>query len=357
MRRPIVLVALFSVAVAGAQEEPPPALVVTSSVTAESLAESIELPGTVRPVRDSLVASEVDGRVASREVDGGERVRRGEVLARLDTTRLENDRDIARADKAEAEAQLALARRQEARAVELHRDSVLSDRDLDEAVSRREALEARIASLAARIANIEGDISRATIRAPFGGLVTEVHCEMGEWVAQGDPVVRLSSLETLEIVVEVPERYFPALSTGQATPATVDALPEVRLDGRIHALVPRADAEARAFPVIVRAPNPRGRVGAGMLARVRLDLGSGRTALLVPKDAIVRQAQQEMVFLVEGDQVRAVTVRTGRAVGSRVEVTGDLQAGQSVVVKGNERLMPGQKVRVEEARASATAGS
>ena len=91
------------------------------------------------------------------------------------------------------------------------------------------------------------------------------------------------------------------------------------------------------------------RVAAGMLVRVTLTLSGGDEALLIPKDAVVRQAQHAMVFVVDNDTVRAVTVRTGRAMGSRVEVQGELGEGDSVVVRGNERLTPGQRVTVASA--------
>ena len=358
----IVLVASIIPVLAGsvsAQEGPPPAIIETSTVTSERITESVELAGTVRAILDSLVASEVDGRVADRRVDNGDRVSKGQALIRLDSARVDKSLAFARAEKDEVAALLELAERQERRARELYEDEVVSIHDLDEAVSNRQSLEGRLRGIEVRIASIEDDIARTQIRAPFSGVVTEIHTEVGEWISQGDPVVRLSNLNKLEIQLAVPERYFPLLTRGDAATATIEAIPGVTLDGKIFALVPRADSDARTFPVIVRAPNPGGVVGAGMLARVSLSLASGPDVLLVPKDAIVRQAQRQMVFIVEGDAVRAVSVRTGRATGSRVEVMGELAAGDEVVIRGNERLAPGQKVRTETktARSGANAGN
>ena len=116
---------------------------------------------------------------------------------------------------------------------------------------------------------------------------------------------------------------------------------------RAFALVPRADRDARTFPVLIRADNPGSRVAAGMLAQVELTLHAGEPALLVPKDAIVRQAQSEFVYIVAEGVAQPVPVKSGRASGDRIEVFGELQPGQSVVVRGNERLAPGQQVRVD----------
>lgn len=331
-----------------AQQGPPPALVVGAAVTVESFNEEVEFLGTVQPVIDSLVAAEIEGSVEERLVENGDRVRKGQPMVRLDPSRLEKDLMEARAERLETLARLDLARRQEVRARELHEEKVLAPEILDERIAERKAYENSLAQVDARIASIEDDIARTEIRAPFSGIVTELHTEVGEWISRGDPVVRLADLSTVEILLDVPERHFPFLTVGDAAPARLDALPDLNLEGKIFTLVPQADEEAHSFPVRVRAPNPKGRVGAGMLARVRLSLHARTDALVVPKDAIVRQAQQSVVYLVEGDVVRAVPVQTGRSNGDRVEVTGDLKANDTVVVRGNERLVPGQKVRVEE---------
>ncbi len=333
---------------AAAQQGPPPALVVGAAVTVESFNEEVEFLGTVQPVIDSLVAAEIEGSVEARLVENGDRVRKGQAMVRLDPARLEKDLMAARAERLETLARLDLARRQEVRARELHEEEVLAPDLLDQRIAERTAQENSLARIDARVAAIEDDIARTEIRAPFSGVVTELHTEVGEWISRGDPVVRLADLSTVEILLDVPERHFPLLTVGDAAPARLDALPGLRLEGKIFALVPQADEEAHSFPVRVRAPNPKGRVGAGMLARVRLSIHALSDALLVPKDAIVRQAEQSVVYLVEGDVVRAVPVQTGRPNGDRVEVTGDLKANDTVVVRGNERLFPGQKVRVEE---------
>lgn len=342
------LVFLVFLAPSAAQEGPPPARVVTDRVKAETLNQEVELLGTVRAVVDSLVAAEIEGRVSERLVENGDRVRKSEPMVRLDPARLEKDLAQAKAEKIEILSRLDLARRQEVRARDLREKNVLAEDLFDQRISQRRVLEGSRDKINARIASIEEDIERTIIRAPFSGSVTEIHTEVGEWLARGLPVVRLADLSTVEIRIDVPERYYPHLTKGTATPIAIDALPGAGLKGKIFSLVPQADEEAHTFPVLVRASNPGRRVSAGMLARVGLSLQSGERVLLVPKDAIVRQAQQNVVYIVQEEQVRAVTVRTGRSNGERVEVEGDLKADDLVVIRGNERLIPGQKVLIEE---------
>ena len=318
--------------------------------------EEITLIGTVSPLVDSLIASEIDGRVVSRLIENGDAVQKGQVLFQLDRSRLERQLEGAEGEMIEVTARMNVARRQEVRARDLHDSDVLADRFLDEAIANRQAREGRFAQVEARIASIKDDLARTSIKAPFAGVVTELHTEVGEWIRLGDAVVRLADLHTIEIALDVPERYFPHVASGDAAPGRLDALPDVELEGKIFAVVPRAGSDAHTFPVLVRAPNPGHRVGAGMLARVRLVLSRSQEVLQVPKDAIVRQAQGEAVFLLEGDSVRMVSVRSGRANDTHVEVAGDLKPGDRVVVRGNERLRPGQKVIVGAGQA-ANAGS
>lgn len=330
---------------AHAQDGPPPATVVTAPVTTGSVAEEITLAGTARPIRDSLVAAEVDGRVLERRVEKGDAVKKGGVLFVLDRVRLERALALARAELDEVEARLVRAARQEKRALDLHKEAVLSSSLMDEAVSERRAQEGRKEQVKVRIESIKDDLARSMIRAPFAGVVTELHTEVGQWLRQGEPIARLADFATIEITVDLPERYFSQVRDGADAPATLDSLPGLTLAGKVFAVVPQVESAARTFPVLVRADNPERSVGAGMLAQVSLALGSSREVLLVPRDALVVNQAGESVYKVEGDAASPVPVTSGRASGTLVEVSSDgLEEGDRVVVRGNERLMPGQKI-------------
>jgi RND family efflux transporter MFP subunit len=138
------------------------------------------------------------------------------------------------------------------------------------------------------------------------------------------------------------------LSAGAVAPAAVDAIPGLTLDAKIFAVVPQADHEARTFPVLVRAANPGGQVASGMLARVRLTLSAGDEVLIVPKDAIVRQGLQTMVYTIEDGKAVMMPVVTSSTNEDMIAIEGDrLKEGMAVVVRGNERIFPGSPVRVQ----------
>ncbi len=339
-----------------AQEGMPPAAVVTARVTVGTISEEITLAGTTRPIRDSLIASEVDGRVLERSIENGDFVKKGEPLFILDQVRLKRALTGAQARLKEVEVRLARALRAEGRATELHSSKVLSSSLYDDAISERRAQEGRKEQVEAQIQSIQDDLKRSVIRAPFAGVVTELHTEVGQWLRQGEPIARLADFSTIEIVVDLPERYYAQVVKGADAPATLASLPDLTLQGKVFAVVPQVESAARTFPVLVRAINPDRSVAAGMLAQVRLTLGRSEQVLQVPRDALVVSQTGEMVYKVEGDAATPVPVQSGRASGTLVEVRGEgLQEGDRVVVRGNERLMPGQKI-VEDGDGEATAG-
>ncbi len=306
------------------------------------------LPGTVESPTVSLVASEVQGLVQHLKVREGDVVRRGAPLALLRTASLEIRQRASEAQLEEARSRLKLAELSLDRARRLHDEKILSQQEMDDALYEYNAWQGRVDALAAEIEGIRLDLQRSVIRAPFGGTVVTKRTEIGEWLDVDSPVVEMVSLEILEVRVEAPERYFSRLLPGASTGITFEALPGFETSGRVSAIIPRADPQARTFPVKIRLENTEGRIGVGMLAQVALPAGETYRATVVPKDAVVRQGQEEVVFLLNGEgAVERVPVETGAGVGSWVAVIGPVRAGNKVITRGNERLLPGQTVEGE----------
>ncbi|MFQ5878125.1 MAG: efflux RND transporter periplasmic adaptor subunit, partial [Acidobacteriota bacterium] len=329
-------------------EEPPASPVLYTEARERSVQGMVRLPGSVESRTVSLVASEVEGLVESLPAREGDRVHRGDPLATLRTTSLELRLRASRAELKEAESRMKLAEANLVRARELHGEQVLSQQELDDARYEFDAWRGRVERLEAEIQQIENDLDRSTIRAPFHGTVVSERTEVGEWIAVGGPVVEMVSLDVLEIRIEVPERYFARLTPGSRTEVSFEALPDYTARGRVSAIIPRADPQARTFPVKVRIENRDGRIGVGMLAQVELPLGESFRATIVPKDAVVREGPNQFVYLLNGDgSVERVPVRTGTGVGAWITVRGAVRAGQKVITRGNERLRPGQTVRGE----------
>ena len=324
----------------------PPGLVRYTEARQHSVQRSIRLPGTVESKTVSLVASEVEGLVVEFLVSEGDTVSKGQALARLRITNRELQRDAIQAQLKEANARQQQAEVNLGRAAELLEGKVIAREQYDDRLYEFNAWQGRVEQLTAERARINDDIARSTIHAPFAGVVTVKRTEVGQWLSVGGPVVEILSMRELEVRVEVPEHYFRNLAVGAQAAVTFESLPGVEIRGRITAIIPRADLQARTFPLKVTIPNQGGRIGVGMLAQVSFQAGESHLATVVPKDAIIRRGPQEFVYVMNGDNTAGlVPVETGQGAGSWVEVRGPIQPGQKVITRGNERLAPGQPVQ------------
>ena len=329
-------------------QQPPPARVVFAEAREHSVRRTIELPGTVESRTAALVASEVDGLVEALRVREGRAVRKGQPLVQLRTSDLELRLQAAQAGLREAEARLQQAEGDLKRNQSLADEGILSASQFDESRYERDAWRGRSDQLSSEISRIRLDIERSSVKAPFSGVVLAERCEVGEWVSRGDPVAEMASLHDLEVRVEVPERYFKELERGAEARVTFGALPGHEVAGKVNAVIPRANPQARTFPVKVTIPNEAGLIGAGMLAQVALPAGEAYSATVVPKDALIIRGADRRVYVVNGDDtVELVNVETGAGVGSWIEIRAGLAPGARVVTRGNERLQPGQAVRSE----------
>ena len=211
-----------------------------------------------------------------------------------------------------------------------------------------------------RLNLIEDRIAKSTIVAPFDGFVADEFTEVGSWVSRGDPIAQVIQMDQVEIQAPVTAEAVVGLRQGDVIRVEFPELPDELLTGTIDRIVPVAASRARTFPVHIRLTNriEHGTplLKAGMLARVALPAGQREMLPLVPKDALVLNGNDRSVFVVEaagkedaGDKaghVRKVRVDLGVAVEDRIQVRGDIQVDDLVVVVGNERLIPNTPVQV-----------
>lgn len=315
-----------------------------TEVIEHSVRSATKITGTIESRRNSMVASELAGVVMSLDAREGDLVRKGAPLIRLRSDNVELRLRAAEGELREAKARLELASQSRQRAEDLFRDQVVSRQQLDTAVSESEAWIGRVSRLEADVARLKNDLARTVVRAPFTGIVAEEMTGPGEWVAAGGNVVDLVDAVNLEVTLNVPERYYAGLEVGSRVQISIPSLGGMDIQGRTSAIVPRANPQARTFPVKIGFENPNAKVGVGMLAEVVLPVGGPRTKVLVPKDAIVRQGPSTGVWVIGTDQIiQWVEVQTGSSAGVWVEATG-VKPGDRVVTRGNERLRAGQTV-------------
>jgi len=327
-------------------QAPPPAPVVVDKVQEETLQKPVTLVGAVEPDKRSIIASEIEGLVESLPGTEGKFVNKGDIIAKFNTRTIEIDLKEAKANKREAQARYQLARKNLDRFQELEQKGVASTQQLQDAESEKSALNARTSQFQAQVEGLEYDIEKSNIIAPFSGFVTEEYTEVGQWVQKGGPVVELIDIDVAEISIDMPERYISKVNEGLKVNVNFDALPDLSVEGEITSLVPQADRESRTFPVKIKLDNKEGIIKSGMVARVFFPIGDPATVKLVPKDAIVSQNNANFIYIVNEGAVQPMPVSTGMAYEDKIQVIGPVQTGQLVVVKGNERLMPNQPVKI-----------
>ena len=347
-----VAILLIIVASLCAQQMPPSPVGFTEA-RQQRVEGELALPGTVESNVVSLVASEIGGLVVEYPVKQGDQVKQGQLLARLNKRATELDIVAIEARLREAEARQKLAERNHERSKELFDSKVFSQQQLDDTFFESSAWQGTIDNLKAEMERLRYDVERSVIVAPFDGVVITKHTEVGQWLGVGDEVLELLSLEQLEIRVDTPERYYPSVRLGAPARISFEAMPDRNFSGTINAIIPQADEQARTFPIKIRFASNSAKIGVGMLAQVRLPGVSpgqrgSRTATIVPKDAIVRQGPQLLVWLINDEGgVQPAPVQTGTGLGDWIEVNGPVTPGAKVVTRGNERLRPGQEVRGE----------
>jgi RND family efflux transporter MFP subunit len=302
-------------------------------------------PVTVAPVvkvsrNDARLAAEVTGRL-DWVAEPGAKVAKGAPLARVDARALElqlreNDAQISR-----LAANSELLDTQLARLTALP-DGIASRSQIDEASARLAMARHELEQARATRESARHLISRATIRAPFSGHVAERIRQMGEFVAAGTEVLRLTDTENVEVVARAPVADAGHLAAGQAVTVHGTAGDSA---SKIRAIVPVGDERSRMIEVRIAMSGNGWPIGSA----VRVDLPAARQSagLMVPRDAVIVRADGAHVFRVgKGDVAERIAVRVGNGDSQRVEVTGPLAAGDRVVVRGGERLRPGQPVKV-----------
>ena len=335
------------------QGAPPPALVRVEAVVEREVHASVELVGSALPRRRTIVAARTAGAVETMLVDEGSAVKTGDPLAVIDTRVLILEIEGAAATQAETAARLARARDRLRRSNALFEKGRISEEEHQDDVHAEAALAQEALRADAARRRLEAHREWATVRAPYDGVVAAKRTEVGAWVAEGGGVAELVDLSAVRIRLDLPERYLPRIQRGLPVEVRADSIPGRTLSGRLFAVVPVADLQARTVPVEVEVPNPDGSLHAGMFFRATVPLDEKRTVRTVPKDALVDRGTGHAVFVVENDVAREVAVERLGSYEGDVEVTGDLRPGAWVVIRGNERLRSGQPVRREDGPAPA----
>ena len=318
--------------------------VVVSPVVTEVIRDEILQLGTAESWRTSRVATEVAGRVEKLEVRRGAKVQKGDLLAKLSDSGLLLKLKESEARRNAAIARLDRAKDNRPRLEGLMKEQLVSERAFRDAKLTVQELEQTLVVDQAERLQIKDELDKKNVVAPFDGIVTQSLTEEGEWLQVGGGIVQLVDLSKVRILVQVPEKYIREIKAGVRVSVTIDAIPGETFSGAVHAMIPAGDREARLFPIEVHLENKGLRINDGMLARVAFGLGLEQNVLMIDKDAVIRKGATSFVFVVKEGKAMQQTIKTGRGKAGLIEVQSGLNEGDTIVIRGNERLMDGSVV-------------
>lgn len=329
-------------------------------VRQEPLSQTVAVIGRVVAQHSSRIAAQVAGAVRKVHADVGDRVEAGAVIAELDTDTKRAEADVlyaqletARAEFQTAQIQLTLARQELDRQQRLEKSGAFSKSRFEtaqqEVLKAQSEIERTRAVMATRRASarvLELEIARARIKAPFAGVVVERMTDSGNYLRIGDPVVKILSDEQLEIEAEVPSLRIAGLKAGYRIAANLED--GTTFSAVVRAVLPVENPMTRTRPVRFEPnwPDNIARLADAQSVTVHLPVGPPRDVVTVHKDAVVRKAGEAVVFVVDQGTANPRTVELGEATGSRFEVLAGLKVGDVTVVRGNERLIPGTRVKI-----------
>ena len=323
----------------------PPSLVEVAPVVSGEAESMVEFVGTVYYARKSDVAAEVEGIVEQVFFEEGYTVKAGDPLVTLRSDILDTVISATRADHDLVLVELEQAEKELQRREPLYREGSVSESAYDEHFFKTKKLENRSRSIKASLDRLLLEKNKKKILAPFSGIIVRKNAEKGEWVDDGGMVAVIADDSEVDVIVDVPSEMLQYLKPGREIEISAAAL---KRNGKFISFVPKGDVATRTFSVKIRLRNPDGLVE-GMEARALMPTASRKESLLVPRDALVVKFGTNAVFVVDEGKAKMVPVVVQGYSGLLVGITGQgLEAGQQVVVKGNERLFGGEQLNIRQ---------
>jgi len=315
---------------------------VTTTVAAqEQWPSTINAIGTLAAVRGVTVSADLPGIVDQILFESGDAVREGQTLAILDTRQ-------EQAQMAAAEAQRVLARLNFNRMQELLDQKVISKAEYDSATAQSRETEARVGE-------IRATIERKTIRAPFSGILGIRQVNKGQYLAGGDPLVTLQSLNPIYVNVGVPQQAIGQVRVGRSVRITTESLGDVTFEGRVTAIDSVVDETTRNIQVQATLANPDAKLRPGMFVQTEMVLGANQPVIALPASSISYAPYGDSVFVISDMKddkgrtyrgVRQQIVKLGPARGDQIAVLSGIKAGDEIVTSGLFKLRNGAAVQV-----------
>jgi RND family efflux transporter MFP subunit len=337
---------------AGGDHVEPVATVTVTKVVRGNIQSWLTITGTIAalPNQDVKVSALVPGRIANMLSTEGDRVRAGQVLAKIEDRPFLDQIQQAEASVAQAKANLENAQLNLTRNEDLFQRGIAARKDLEDARTQVSVDQATLQQAGASLSLARLQLSRTEVHAPLDGTIVKRFLSDGEQVdgTAASPIFEVANLRQVELFGNVPANYLGPIRPGQTLPVSSDAFPGKSLRGRIVAISPAVDPATNVGQVRIRISNPQGQLRLGMFLSAQLALDTHSNVLLVPTQAVYRDEEGEpKVYKVQGDTATAQPVKLGLETTERTEITAGVQEGESVILAGGYGIEKQAKVKVQ----------
>lgn len=367
-RQAIVLLAGLAVVSSCRQEvhyEKPLTPVRVQPLETQTLGDTVRYSANITPHTQVQLASKVNGYIREilqapgvdgqkREVQAGDTVTKGTVLARIDESDYVEKVNMAKAQLAQAQAAFEKGKQDFARASALSATQSITGPDYDAAKQEVESAHAAVAGARAQLAEAEQTLRYCALTAPMGGVVLQRSIEVGSLVGPGTTGFVLADVSSVKVVFGVPDRMLPRLQLGNTLEIVTESLRDTLFKGQVTGISPAANQQSRVFNIEVTVPNPHHQLKSGMIATLQLsDKQVTEPFTVAPLNAIVRSpknANGYALFVVEEENGAAIArlrpIELGEVYGNRIAVTTGVRAGERVIVTGATVVQDWEPVRV-----------
>ena len=318
---------------------------------ASTLSSEIALPGNTQAFVDTPIYSRTNGYLKNWYFDIGAHVRKGQLMAVIETPELDQQLQVAQADLKSVEANLNLARTTSSRYQNLLKTNSVSTQETDVAVSDAAAKQAAVDASMANVRRLEQLQSFEKVYAPFDGIVTARNTDIGALIAGGanstpKELFHLAAIGKLRVYVAVPEQYGPAIKDGAEAALTLDEYPGRTFVGRIARNSNAIDPESRTLNVEVDVDNPKGVLLPGAYVFVHFKVPAHAASLMLPSDTLLFRSEGLRVGVVRNGRVQLVPVTIGKDAGATVEISSGLTPTDAVILDPSDSLSSGQQVLI-----------
>jgi len=313
--------------------------------------DEVVLPGATQPFVNSPIYARTNGYLVKWFYDIGAKVKKGDLLAIIDTPELDKQLEQARADLASAKSNLALSKTTAERWQGLVKTRSVSQQSTDQAVDNLSATQASVDSYSANVRRLEDLVSFEKVYAPFDGVITVRNTDTGWLIDAGasspsKQLFQLAQTSTLRIFVAVPEVYSRAARLGATAILTLDEFPGQTFRGRITRTSQSIDMASRTLNTEIDVDNPTEQLLPGAYVQVHLKLPNRTRSMIIPANALLFRSEGLRVGVVRNQHAQLIPITIGVDYGSSVQVTSGMTLEDQVIVSPSDSLISGTPVRI-----------